>query len=95
MLDVKLDRDIEFRIYDFALDVGKRILQENKDLNPAVRFQFDSKNPNHMIMLIRNDDAATFFSQLEYHIKDKFIVDGSIDAKIYYLLLYELGLMKR
>jgi hypothetical protein len=95
MLDVKLDRAIEFKIYDYALEVGRKIMQMNKDLNPAVRFQFDSKNPNHMIMLHRNDDAATFFAQLEYQIKEKFIIDGAIDAKIYYLLLFELGLMKK
>lgn len=95
MLDVKLDREIEFKIYDFALEVGKKIMQMNKDLNPAVQFRFNSKDPNKMFMSIKNDDAATFFAQLEYQIKDKFIIEGAIDAKIYYLLLYELGLMKR
>lgn len=93
MLDVKLDRDIDIRIYEYALDVGKKILQQDKDLKPAVRFWFDSKNPNKMTMILRNDDASTFFAQLEYHINEKFIIEGNIDAKIYYLMLYELGLM--
>ena len=89
-LDVKLERDIDIKIFEYALKVGQKILESDKDLNPSVRFQFDKKNPNKMIMLIRNDDAATFFSQLEYHINEKFIVEGSIDAKIYYMLLHAL-----
>ena len=88
MLDVTLDRDIDIRIFNYAKKVGTKILQAQK-LNPSVRFLFDKKNPNKMTMIMKNDDAATFFSQLEYHLNDKFITE-SIDAKIYYLLLHEL-----
>ena len=94
-LNVKLYRDIDMRIYDYAKDVAAKILKADKDLNPSVRFQFDKRNPDKMIMLMRNDDAATFFAQLEYHLNDKFVIEGNIDPKIYYLLLHELGLLLR
>lgn len=94
-LDVNLDRDIDIKIYEYAKKVGKQILESDKDLNPSVRFQFEKKDPNRMVMLMRNDDAATFFAQLEYHLNDKFTIEGPIDAKIYYLLLHELGLIIR
>ena len=90
-LDVKLDRDIDIQIYEYAIKVGREIFARNQDLNPAVRFLFDKKNPEKMNMLIQNEDASTFFSQLDYHINEKFIIQGPIDAKIYYLVLYQLG----
>ena len=95
MLDINLDRDIDIRIYEYAVKVGRDILEKNKDLNPSVRFLFDKKHPQQMTMVMRNEDAATFFSQLEYHLNDKFILESGIDAKIYYLLLHELGVLIR
>jgi hypothetical protein len=93
MLDIKLDRDIDIRVYEFARKVGKEILERNKDLDPQVRFLFTEKHPEQMTMTLRNEDAATFFSQLEYHINNKFVLETGIDARIYYLLLHELGVL--
>ncbi len=90
MLNVTLDRDIDIEILKYAIKVGRKILENDKNLSPAVRFQFDKRHPKKMIMLMKNDDAATFFSQLEYHLNDKFILESGIDAKIYYLLLHDL-----
>lgn len=94
-LNVTLDSDIYKQVYGYALNAAQQIKEDNPDLKPHIQFRFSSKDPNVMEKLVKNQDAHTFLTMLDYLVNDKFIIQGQIEAKIYYLIFKELGLLKQ
>jgi hypothetical protein len=94
-INVSLDEGLEKQIYDFAVKVGRDIMDKNPDLHPYVQFRYNSRSPNVMEKLIKNQDATTFLTMLDYQLNDKFIIQGQIPAKVYYLVFKELKLLRK
>ncbi len=91
--EIVLDNDFDKQVLDYAVKVGKTFLKHNPDIKPSVSFFMD-KSKTRLVMMIKDEDTSAFVANLDRQLHEKFIIDGTFDTRIYYLLLKHLGLLK-
>lgn len=95
---IVLDTNFDKAVFEYALKIGKVFMRYNPDLKPTITFLFDKKNPNkRMLMFPKDGDANAFLAALDAQLHEKFIIPGAerFDIRIYYMVLRELGLLKK